>query len=641
MTKAILLILLFFLITNLPASGEQLETQSHWKQLKNKLQGMRLNFLNEAWAKDKYIPCPSTLQAVNLPEMKEYFIGTAEIQSALESAGIKEPVTFELFSMHKKRMFGKKLAYNYQKRVSVTLGTFTPIIDKDTKKRAVTWSLQKFKSVKVPRETLRMIILERTKKNVSLLKREEGSLVIKNTSKDIKAEIEVTFQFPFDYERYEYGKLDQLLIKGEEKEAIKYCSKLKGKVRHECYHILAQGLSNQDITKLISKEEHEKVKKYCAKQEGEFQKYCWKIAADSYLYRKDYKRAIQYFDKTGFKESNNRIGEIYHTLGDDKKAVEYFERGNHSAKRAKAYGTLADYYNEQGEKPLAKEYYKQALSEYEWMIKDYNSRLNDADIADRLRCRKVLDTFKKSADEIAHQQKLNKILAKCAAYCHRLQTELIHFFCNEVIRESIYNRYGTVRNSFVYEYQLIKEKNKITERRILLKSNEGKTRQEDVPLGTTKYKYEYLIYGPIAFFRKSLQDHFNYKIIKEEILHGQKTIALEAVPLQRGKTKTLCGKIWLDADNENFAVLKIEWHPKFIIENFEESLENARRQNSTLKIDYYSEFGIEKNGIRFPSKYWIKEYHINEKGKKKCKASMDVVFKDYRFFSVGTEVTYN
>ncbi len=640
----ILSLLLFFLITNLPASGEQLETQSRWEQLKNKLQGMRLHFLNEASAKDKYIPCPSTLPAVNLPEMKEYFIGTAEIQSALQSAGIKEPVTIELYGIHRKWMVGEKPAYNSQKRVSVTLGTFTPIIDKDTKKRAVTWSLPKYKSVKIPRERLRMLILERTIYNVSLFKSEEGTLVIKNRSKDIKASIKMTYQFPFDYEKHEYGKLDQFLIKGEKEKAIKYCGKLKGKVRHECYHILAQGLSNQDITKLIGKEEHKKVEKYCEKQEEEFQKYCWKIAADTYLYRKEYKRAIRYFDRTGFKESNNRIGEIYLTLGDYKKAVEYFERGNHSTKRAKAYGALADYYNEQGEKTQAKKYYKQAVSEYEWMIKsyDYQYQWNSTENVDRLRCRKAIDTFEKSPQEIAHRQKLDKILEKTAAYCHRLETELIHFFCKEVISENSHSRYGKIKKSFVYEYQLIKEDDKTTERRILLKLNGVKTRKEEVPLGTAIYHYKYLIYGPIAFFKKSQQHHFDYKIIKEEMFNSQKAVVIEAIPLRIGlSNKTLCGKIWLDADDENFAVLKIEWHPKFLIENFEESLENVGRQKFTLKIDYYSEFGIEKNGIRFPSRYWIKEYHINEKGKKKCKASMDVVFKDYRFFSVGTEVTYN
>jgi hypothetical protein len=38
--------------------------------------------------------------------------------------------------------------------------------------------------------------------------------------------------------------------------------------------------------------------------------------------------------------------------------------------------------------------------------------------------------------------------------------------------------------------------------------------------------------------------------------------------------------------------------------------------------------------------YWIKEYHIDEKGKKKLQAGMVVDFKDYRFFSVAAEVTY-
>jgi tetratricopeptide (TPR) repeat protein len=638
----ILSLFLFFLIINLCASGEQLETRSPWEQLENKLRGMLLNFLNDASATDKYIPCPSTLPAVNLSEMKEYFIITTEIQSALESAGIKEPVTIVLSRMPKKGLIGEKSVYNYQKELTVNLGTYTPIVDSSTQEQAVIWSLPELKSIKIPRETLRMLILERVTENEPLLKSEEGTLAFKNASKDIKAEIEVTFQFPFDYEKYEYGPLDQYLIKRNIQKAKKHCSKLRGSVQRECYHILADALFRQDIEKSITKGKHEAIEKYCKKQEGELQKQCYRIAADTCISKKEFKKTIQYYEKSGFKESHIRIGEIYFILGDYKKAVAYFEKGDHSAKRAKAYGALADLYNEQGEKALAKKYYKKAVLEYEWMIKAYDYRWNDADNTDRLRCRNILETFEKNAEEVAHQQKIDKILEKTAAYCHRLETELIHFFCKEVISENSYNRYGKIKKSFVYEYQLIKEDDKTTERRIQLKLNGVRTRKEEVPLGTSLYQYKYLIYGPIAFFNKFQQRHFDYKIIKEEMFNNQRAVVIEAIPLRIGlSTKTLCGKIWLDADDENFAVLKIEWHPKFLIENFKESMENAWRQNFTLKIDYYSEFGIKKNGIRFPSKYLIKEYHINENGKEECKASMDVVFKDYRFFSVGTEVTYH
>ena len=643
MKKIVILSLCLFCLTiSLSVSGEPLETQPPWEQLRNKLREMRLNFFNDASEKDKYIPCPSTLPAVNPAEMKEYFITTEEIQSALESVGIKEPVTIALYRIPKKRLTGNTPVSNFQKELLVNLGTYTPIVDINTKNKAVTWSLPRFKSIKIPRETLRMLILERVTKNVPLLNSEEGTLVFKKASGDIKTEIKVTFQFPFDYEKYEYGQLDQYLVKGNIQKAEKYCSKLGGSVQRECYNILADVLFRQDIKKSITRGKDEAIKKYCQKKEGELQKQCYRVAADTCFYRKEFEKAIRYYEKTGFKESHDRIGEVYFILGEYKKAVANFEKGDHSAKRANAYGALADFYKKQGEKALAKKYYKKAVLEYEWMIKSYDYRWNDADKTDRLRCRNILDTFEKSAEEIAHQQKIEKILEKTAAYCHRLETALIHFFCKEVISENSHSRYGTIKKSFVYEYQLIKEGSKTTERRILLKLNGVRTRKEEVPLGTTVYKYKYLIYGPIAFFKKSQQQYFDYKIFKEEMFNNQRAIVIEAIPLRMVlSTKTLCGKIWLDADDENFAVLKIEWHPKFLIENFDESLENARRQNFTLNIDYYSEFGTEKNGIRFPSRYWIKKYHVNEKGKKKCKTSLDVVFKDFRFFSVGTEVTYH
>jgi tetratricopeptide (TPR) repeat protein len=625
MRKKTMFLLLAFLMMNSYIPGipsETPQTTFPWEELHDTLQGMNVRFLNAAHSKNRYIPCPSTIPVEDTTETIEYFITTTTIQKALEQS-------LELDDKASKLI--------------IHLGTFTPQQKKDageTHEKKVTWDLPEFHPVHVNREMLRQLINEKTRQNTTLVEREFAALAIKNASKQTKTEALVTYLFPFDYAKREYGELDQLLMKGKRKEAVRYCSRLTGKVQRECYRILADALVKKDIKKWISESKHEKVENYCYKRDGELRLQCFRIAADAYSKQKEYERAIRYFEKTGFKECMNRIGEVYFTLGNYKKAADYFEKGNHSIRRAKAYGTLADQYHKQGDNTQAKTYYKKAVAEYEWLIKSYDYQWDDIENLDRLRYRRAVAAYEKSAEEIARQKKLDKILAKTAAYCQQVRTALIHFFCKEVIREVFKKRDGTLRNSFVYEYQLIKEKDKITERRILLDRNGEKFRQEDAPLGTSKFKYEYLIYGPIAFFSKSLQEYYDYKIIKEEVLNGRKTIVLEVVPLRRGEEKMLCGSVWLDAEDGNFSILKIQWHPKFLIKNFHVAIESAWRQNAELYIDYFSQFNIEKNGIRFPGKYWIKEYHINEKGKKKLQASMVVDFKDYRFFSVATEVTY-
>ena len=56
-----------------------------------------------------------------------------------------------------------------------------------------------------------------------------------------------------------------------------------------------------------------------------------------------------------------------------------------------------------------------------------------------------------------------------------------------------------------------------------------------------------------------------------------------------------------------------------------------------------SEYRFEKNGIRFPSKYTVKEHYIRPNEyktgmEKLAKSEIEVNYKDYKFFVVETEV---
>ncbi len=617
-------------------TGES-ENESTWKTLANAFKGKLVEFFYEAGSQDKFIPCPSILTHPELPETVTYYIKTADIRTALENSGIKGPVTLELANWYNKPV-GNEGEVKWFKNLSVNLGTFSPKVDTGNQSNTVTWELPVYQRVDVSREMLRRLIIDKTNRFVHLTRHETTTLRIKNEADRVKAEIEVLYQFPFDYEKRKYGELDQLLIKRKEAEAFEYCKRLKGRLRRECFHILADALFKRDLSARLAKGKYEVADSYIERRPGELKQQSYRIAGDICFDLEEYKRAIGYYGNTGFKESNNKIGECYYSLGDYKKAVEYFEKGYRSAEGARAYGALADEYNKAGEKAEAKRRYRQAVDEYEFMIKAYDYRWNLPDRSDRRRCLRALDKFEKSPEEIAHQEQLDKILKKTAAYCRRLNGDLIHFFCNEVIHEDSARGRGHSRQSIVYEYQLIKEQDTISERRIQLEFNGIKDRREDVPLETAKYQYEYLIYGPIAFFQRGVQDRFVYRIIGEEMLKGQRVVVVEAIPLTKGPWKLLSGRIWLSA--KNFAVLRIDWHPKFLVNNFYQSLEGAWRLNKDLFVDFYSEFGIERNGIRYPSKYRIREFHIAENGKRRHTGGLNVDFKKYRFFSVGTAVSY-
>ncbi|MCP4218911.1 MAG: tetratricopeptide repeat protein [bacterium] len=500
------------------------------------------------------------------------------------------------------------------------------------------------------------LVAERVKMRIPLTRVEKGTLVFKDSAGQIKATADVRFRFYFDYRKQAYGKLDSLLIMENIAGAVAFCENLKGKIRKECYLRLAQALFKEGLAALVAGNRNEAVKTFCVEKmkavsqikgskrkrrqnlwNHDLQTYCNYITGEIYFEKQEYKQAIDYFGKTGLMESKNRLGEIHFAMGEYEKALGYFEKGYHSAARARNYGALADEYLKHEEKTRAKTFYAAAVAEYERMIKSFYYTWKPDDITHRQYCLEALERFEKTPREIADQKELKKLLAKTATYCSKLQHELIHFFCKEIIDETCRAANGRrVDNSLVYDYQLIKDKKNIKEQRIILKHNGLDTPKEESGLGTSKFKYQYLIYGPIAFFDKKVQRNFRYKIIGHETLFKKAAIIVEALPLRKSPQKDYCGKIWVDA--EDYSIMKIDWHPKFIIENFADFLEKAERQNLGIEIDYCTEFKKQRNGLRFPSFYKINEYHIDEAGNKKRLASLKAEFNNYMFFSVGASV---
>jgi hypothetical protein len=51
-----------------------------------------------------------------------------------------------------------------------------------------------------------------------------------------------------------------------------------------------------------------------------------------------------------------------------------------------------------------------------------------------------------------------------------------------------------------------------------------------------------------------------------------------------------------------------------------------------------TEFDFEKNKIRFPSKFLLEEEYIRPEGGRYKKSEIIVRYKDYKFFTVETEV---
>lgn len=251
------------------------------------------------------------------------------------------------------------------------------------------------------------------------------------------------------------------------------------------------------------------------------------------------------------------------------------------------------------------------------------------------------------------QAELEKILEKCAEYCHRLANAALDFICIEKIKEEIFFRpqthvshvgtfYSTAgrrsrKNVYVYDYQLIRKKLQVKESRILIEENGKKKNEKDAELKTHLFGHQHIIFGPVGLLSEFWQQYYDYRIVKREKFKGDRVIVIEAIPIPHFKTDNLYGKVWIREGD--FCIMKIEWEPESL-KNYEVIEEIAKKLNAEPEIKLFSEYAFEKNGIRFPSRYLITEGYNQKRGARFARSKTTVTYKDYKFFTVETEVKY-
>ena len=261
--------------------------------------------------------------------------------------------------------------------------------------------------------------------------------------------------------------------------------------------------------------------------------------------------------------------------------------------------------------------------------------------------------------KMGDQEELELILKKCEEYCERLNNVSLYFVCKEEIKEELYNlrgfggrvviglqgrfekkrRPGPVeKNMYIYDYQLIRKGNSTDEQRILIEENGQEKNDLDAQLKTKRFQHEFIVFGPIGLLGQKQQKNYDYKILKNVNYKKEKAVILEALPKFPGEFNALYGKIWIR--KKDFAILKIEWEQESL-GNFEIIEKLAERLNATPLITFISEFGFEKNKIRFPNKYSVEEIYIYRRsGRRFRRSETTVVYDNYKFFIVDTKVKY-
>ena len=250
---------------------------------------------------------------------------------------------------------------------------------------------------------------------------------------------------------------------------------------------------------------------------------------------------------------------------------------------------------------------------------------------------------------------LDTILEKTGDYCEKVKAIALFYVCKEKVEDErqIFGKRNLLsfsmsaledmkprrirKKAYIYDYQLIKKENEPKEKRILLEEDGRKKYEENVEFRPVKYSGRYMVYGPVGFLSKQWQRHFDYEIAGEDIIDNKRAIIIRSTPKMERQANYNFGRIWVD--EKDFSILKIEYDPKSI-KDYEDELVQSPIGDLRKRVKWTVHFGVEKNGVRFPSQQLIREFYVNGAGEELLIEKIIFQYEDYKFFIVETEVIY-
>jgi outer membrane lipoprotein-sorting protein len=253
------------------------------------------------------------------------------------------------------------------------------------------------------------------------------------------------------------------------------------------------------------------------------------------------------------------------------------------------------------------------------------------------------------------QKTLDVILKKTGDYCEKVKAMALFYVCREKVEDErhLFERRNLLKFSmsaieeikprirtktYTYDYQLIKKGEVPKEKRTLLGEDGEEKYEEEIEFKPVKYSGTYMVYGPVGFLSKKWQKHFEYKIVGEDVIDNNKAIIIESTPKKEREANYNFGRVWVD--EKDFSILKIEYDPRSI-KDYEDELVQSPIGDLSKKVKWATHFGVEKNGVRFPSQQLIQEFYVNSEGESLLIEKIIFRYEDYKFFIVETEVIYN
>lgn len=463
---------------------------------------------------------------------------------------------------------------------------------------------EKYLAVWVAKRTIDFLWQRRLKNKIDLGRKEPCYIIVKNSKNNMTAYYPAVCKIPFANQIPELLQLKEMMAAGKNNHLDSHCASLPGNLQPRA----------------------------------------WRLLGDYYFRNNDFVTASHYYQKAGYTQGLTSIGLTFFRQKKVKEALSYFDIAGSSIWRARSYSFLADRYKEQNKRSLALQFYKKGVAEYEKMANSFGYHFTIQDNRDRRRC--IAETIRLAQGLQVFQEKvlLRDLLKGLAAYCAKLDQQYFMFFCHEVIKDYVdfsleFKHRRPIANTFVYDYQLLKEKNKIKEQRILLEENGEKKHMEDARL-FTNFQYENLVMGPQVLFAKNWQNFYDYRLHGQSSTSGAPVYLIEAIPKDLPTSVGLIAKIWVKHEGQEFDILKIQWNGKTIIKNFDELINLEYLYGADLKINFLLEFNLEKLGVRLPSRFFIEVAYQRDTGERFIRSRSEVTFTNHKFFNVDTQVKH-
>jgi len=262
---------------------------------------------------------------------------------------------------------------------------------------------------------------------------------------------------------------------------------------------------------------------------------------------------------------------------------------------------------------------------------------------------------------------LEAVLERTIEYCRKLESSAFDFVCREEISESIDPaldvglqkkgaavvpevpgsiRYSgptlylrsvrKIKHTYVYDYQCVRAGRTIREVRTQLKEDGKKKVVPNADLATSIIVFGNALLGPVGLFGERFRPGYDFAVAGEDKIGKARVLVIDATPRPGAPpTRNLYGKAWVDPKTGD--ILRIEWSENRV-GHYGIFEERGKKFGRTPRLVIRSDFSAEKNGIRFPSSLHVEEAYLKESGKAFVRSKTEVVYKDFKFFSVDYDV---